>query len=215
MKKIFLTISILLFFIAPVFAVDCKSADECVVIGEKFIAQKDYTTAIECFDTAISMDKDTYMAYAFRAKANFYLGNYDFMIEDTNTSIEIHPNSRAYGLRGSAKLALGDVEGAIEDTTKALEINPEYMKCYEVRARAEVNAEQYIEALKDANKAIALRGDYAKSYEVLGYAQMGIKDYPSAIESFEKAKNLFKKDNDRKKFKLMKKKIKDCKRLAK
>ncbi len=215
MKKILLTILVLLFFVAPTFAIDCKSADECVVIGEKLIIQKEYQTAVECFDTALSMDEDTYMAYAFRAKSYYYIGNYDFAIEDATKSIELHPNSIAYGVRGGAKLACGDTEGAIEDTTKALEINPEYMECYVIRARAEANAEQFVEALKDANKAISLKDDYAKSYEVLGYAQIGIKDVPSAKDSFEKAKKLFKTNKDRKNYRLMKKKVKECKRLLK
>lgn len=216
MKRFFLAIFfILLMAISPTFAIDCKSSTECVLIGQNLITQKEYDMAIECFDTAISMAEDDYMAYAYRAKANFYLGNYSLMIDDTTKSIEIYKNSSAYGLRGSAKLAMGDNAGAIEDTTKALILNPNYMKCYEVRARAEVNTEDFLQALKDASKAIKLRDNYAKSYEVLAYAQMGIKDYPSALESFKKSVELFKNDRDRKNYKLVKKQMKLCKKTIK
>jgi serine/threonine-protein kinase len=184
-------------------------------LGKELINQKEYKLAYECFDEAVLLDSEDAYAYAFRAKANFYLGRYEQTLEDAKKSIEIYPNDRGFGMIGSAKLLLGDNAGAIEYMTKALELNPEYMKCYEVRARAEANIGDYISSLKDVYKAINLKDDYAKSYEVLAYAQIGIKDYPSALESFEKSAMLFKKNGDRKNYKLMKKRIKETKRLLK
>lgn len=214
-KKIFLTVIYLLVLVLPVYAIECESASQCVIIGQKMIEQKEYEKALKCFDNALLMDSQSYLAHAYRAKTNFYLGRYEQMLEDTTKSIEIYPNDRAYGLRGSAKLALGNNLGAIEDVSKALELNPKYMKCYEVRARAEANIGDYISALKDANRAINLRKDYAKAYEVLGYAQVGIKDYLSAIESFKIAEDLFKNQGDRKSSNKMKSEIKKYKRFQK
>ena len=214
MKKIFLTI-IFLFFAVPSFAVDCKTSDTCFVLGMKMLQQKEYQNAKQCFELAVSMEPEYYLNYAYRAKANFYLGNYELTFEDASKSIKLQPNPRAFGLRGSAKLALGDNLGAIEDATKAIELDPKYMKCYEVRARAEANLGDYVESMKDSLRAIKLRDNYAKSYEVLAYSQVGLKDYQSAIESFEKAAKLFKQDKDGKNYRLMNQKIKYYKRLIK
>ena len=210
MKRFLILFTALILSSAQVFAVECKSATECSLIGQKLIKQKEYKNAIECFNTAISMDEEEYFAYAFRAKAYFYLKDYEKVKTNADKSIEIHPNSVAYGIRGSYNLLKGNYRNAIDDTTSALELNSKYMKCYEVRARAKVGIEDYIGALKDAGQAIKLNDKYAKSYEVRAMAQMGLKDYISAKDDFEKAAELFKENGDKKNYKNSKKLAKVC-----
>ena len=210
MKKFLILLTALILASTQVFALECKSASECSLIGQNLIKQKEYKDAIECFNTAISMDKEEYFAYAFMAKAYFYLKEYNKAIENANKSIEIYPNSVAYGIRGSLELLQGKYRETIEDTTLALDLNSNYMKCYEVRARAKVGIEDYVGALKDAGHAIKLNDKYAKNYEVRAMAQMGLKDYISAREDFEKAAEIFKENGDKKNYKHSKKWAKIC-----
>ena len=211
MKKLFLIICILIFSTSAQ-AVECYSAYECTVFGELYIREKDYKDAVECFDKAISFYDKCFIAYAFRAKANFYLKEYHKTFNDASKSIEILPNPVGYGLIASAKLALGDEKGAIEDTTKALELDSRYMKCYEVRARAKVKLKDYNGALEDIQKALALRPNYAKSYEVKARAEQGLKDYRSAKRDFEVAEGFFKLQEDTVNEKKMQRLVRYCKR---
>lgn len=205
MKRIFLILITTIFISSSVYAQECSTPTECAIIGKKFIEQKEYQNAIECFNKAIEMDENEYFSYAYRAKANYYLKNYEQTIKDANKSIEIKPNSVAYGMKSSINLLNGNYQETIENSTKALELNPKYMKCYEVKARAELLTENYIDALRDSTKAIKLRNDYPKSYEVRAKAYAGIKDYLSAIKDCEKAAELFKTNHDRKNYNQMKK----------
>ena len=212
MKKILLLITLIFLFTNISFAQDCQSADECTLLGRKLIQEKKYKKAIECFDFAITEDNEEYLAYAYRAKANFYLKNYNKTLDDTKKSLEICENSTAHGLRASVNLVKGNYHDSIEEATKAIELNPWYMKCYEVRARAELNLKDYFSALKDSSKAIKIRNDYPKSYEVRGYAYLGLKDIPSAKSDFAQAAELYKDTNDSKNYKQMTKMVKICQR---
>ncbi len=205
MKKFILSVLILILLPCLSFAQECQSSTECAIIGKKLIQQKDYQNAIECFNKAIEMDENEYFSYAYRAKANYYLKNYEQTLEDADRSISIKPNSVAFGIKSSVNLLKGDYRNAVENASKALELNPNYMKCYEVRARAEYLLGDYISALKDSSRAIKLRDNYAKSYEVRAMAYAELKDYKSAISDTEKAADLFKKNRDRKSYKEMKK----------
>lgn len=215
MKKIFLLL-ILMFLMTPIAnALECYSAKECTVYGEMYLASKDYEKALSCFDHAISFNEKAYLAYAFRAKTNYYLKKYNQTIEDATKSIDIKPNPRAFGIRGSARLALGDYSEAINDTSLALELSPNYMKCYEVRARAKVMLSAYESALEDANKALKLNPGYPKNYEVRARAYLGLKKYSDAKRDFEVAEGLFKMQNDEKSSKKMSKLAKYSKRHIK
>lgn len=206
LMKNFILTTIAIFFVSGcVFAHECNSSTECAIMGRKLIEQKEYKSAIACFNKAVEMDENEYFSYAYRAKANYYLKNYEQTLKDADKSIEIKPNSVAYGIKGSVNLLKGNYNDAINNSTKALELNPQYMKCYEVRARAELAKGNYTDALKDSTKAINLRNDYAKSYEVRAKAYAGIKDYVSAVQDFEKASELFKNNHDLKNYKQMKK----------
>lgn len=213
MKRIILIICfILITASSQVYAVECDSSTQCAYLGTQFINQKEYKNAIECFDKAISFDEKDYFSYAFRAKSYYYLKDYSNVVKDIEKSLSIKPNSVAYGLRATMELKEGKHRESIEDATKALELNPNYMKCYEVRGRAEIATEDYFGALKDATKAIKLRDNYAKSYEVKAMAYMGLKDYQSSLENYEKASELFKEVGDRKNYKKMKKQAKLCRK---
>jgi len=211
MKKFILILSILLLLPCAINAQECQSSTECAIMGKKLLEQKEYKNAIECFNKSINMDENEYFSYAYRAKANYYLKNYEQALKDADKSISIKPNSRAFGIKSSIDLLNGDYRKAIENSTKALELNPNYMKCYEVRARAELELEDYISALKDSTKAINLRNNYAKSYEVRAIAYAGIKDYNSAFSDAENAAKIFKQNKDRKNYKKMKKLVKQYK----
>lgn len=212
MRKLLLFLSLILLFQTPGFAQDCKSADECILIGREFIKEKKYKPAIECFDKAIEEDEEAYLAYAYRAKAHYYIKNYNKTLDDTQKSLEICENSISHGLRGSVYLIKGNYHNAIEETTKALDLNPWYEKCYEVRANAELHLEDYFAALKDSSKAIKLKNDSPYGYEIRGKAYLGLKDIPSAKTDFAQASELYKDINDNKNYKLMKKMVKDCQR---
>ena len=204
--KNFILVLITIFFVScNVYARECESATECAIMGKKLIDQKEYKNAIECFNKAIEMDENEYFSYAFRAKANYYLKNYEQTLKDADKSIEIKPNSVAYGIKSSINLLKGNYQEAIENSTNALELNPKYSKCYEVRAKAEFETADYINALKDSNKAINLKQDLILCHQIKAKSYEKLKDYLSAKESCEKSAEFFKNNKDRKNYRQMKK----------
>ena len=205
MKKFILVLLTFIFVSCNVYAHECESATECAIIGKKFIEQKEYKNAIECFNKAIEMDENEYFAYAYRAKANYYLKNYDQTLKDADKSIEIKPNSVAYGMKSSVNILKGNFHEAIENSSKALELNPKYAKCYEVRAKAEFETADYINALKDSNKAINLKQDLILCHQIKAKSYENLKDYLSAKESCEKSAKSFKENHDRKNYNKMRK----------
>ncbi|MBR1680415.1 hypothetical protein IJ707_01340 [bacterium] len=215
MKKFLLIIASMFIFSLPVIAEECESATQCAFLGKQLLDRKDYQGAIYCFDKAISFDKDEYFSYAYRAKAYYYLKNYAQFEKDVEKSLSIKPNSAAFGLNATLKLSKGDYRAAIENATDALALNPQYMKCYEVRARAKVGLEDYFSALKDITQAIKLCDYYPKNYEVRAMAYMGLKDYRTAMTDYEKAAELFKGQGDREDYKKMKKFAKLCRKRIK
>ncbi len=212
MKKLFILIVFMFITVLDANALECDTSTQCALLGKQLLGQKEYKNAIECFDRAISLDEKDFFAYAYRAKAYYYLGDYNSANKDIEKSLEIKPNSVAYGLKSSLFLKEGKYREAIDSSSNAIELNPDYMKCYEVRGRAKAGLEDYFGALKDATKAIKLRSNYAKSYEVMAMAHIGLRDYPSAVADYEKAAELFKEQGDRKNYKKMKKFMKHCRK---
>lgn len=214
MKKILFLICVLCIG-SNVFALDCESASQCVIIGKKLIDQKEYKSAIECFDNAISMDENDEFAYAFRARAKYFIKDFDGATQDAEKSLEFRKTSIAYNARANVKFASGDIQGAIDDLTNAVELNPNYMLCYMLRAKANNGLQNYVEALEDACKAIKLDGNYSENYEVKADAENGLKDYRSAERDYLTASKMYKLDGNRKSAKRTEKLAKNCKRKIK
>lgn len=214
MKKTLFLIC-LMFLGSNAFALDCDSASQCTIIGKKLIDQKEYKSAIECFDSAIVMDENDEFAYAFRAKAKYFLKDYEGAVSDAEKSLELRKTSYAYNAIANVKLINGDFQGAIEDLTNAVELNPKYMQCYEMRARANVKLENYVDALKDAGMAMKLDSEFSQNYEVKAMAEMGLKDYQSASRDFSIASKMYKAEGNRKAHRITKKLAKKCERKIK
>lgn len=214
MKKILFLIGVMLLG-SNAFAMDCDSASQCVIIGKKLIDQKEYSSAIDCFNSAISMDEDDEFAYAFRANAKYYLKDYEGALSDAEKSLTFRKTAVAYNSRANIKLINGDINGAIEDLTNAIELNPKYVQCYVARAKANNSIQNYVEALEDACKAIKLDKKYAESYEMKAEAEKGLKDYRSAERDYLIAIDMYKLDGDRKNANRVKKIAQKCKRKIK
>ncbi len=214
-KNLILFFTIIFMVSTQVMATECDSANQCAFLGKQLLEQKDYKGALDCFNNAISFDKNEYFSYAYRAKTYYYLKDYINTEKDIEKSLSIKPNSVAFGLRSSLKLAKGDYRAAIDNATDAIALNPEYMKCYEVRARAKIGLEDYFGALKDVSQAIKLCDYYPKNYEVRAMAYMGLKDYRTASIDYKKAAELFKAKGDRENYKKMKKFAKLCRKRIK
>ena len=215
MKKFLILILFAIIAQYQVIAAECDSSTQCAFMGKQLLEQKEYKNAIECFDRAILMDKNDYFSYSYRAKSYYYLKNYEQTKKDIDKSLSIKPNSVAFGLKATLKLSEGNNQEAIKNATDAIDLNPQYMKCYEVRARAKIGQEDYIGALKDITQAIKLCDYYAKNYEVRAMSYMGLKDYRTAMEDYEKAAELFKSNGDRSNYKRMKQLAKSCRKRIK
>jgi len=220
MKKNILLTRIFLLFLASFYfsfqkaeAIDCISASQCTIVGEMLIKQNEFSEAVICLTKSLMMDKEGYVALAYRAKAKVYMKDYDGAFEDISKSLAIFESSLAYGVRARAKLAMNDIQGSIEDSTKAIELNPNSSEFYDLRAIARLKADDYIEALKDSS--IAVKNNYKRpeNYITRAKAYIGLKDYQSALLDIDIAIKLSEDNKDKnllKEAEHLKKSCKDC-----
>ncbi|KAK9462929.1 uncharacterized protein V1516DRAFT_207112 [Lipomyces oligophaga] len=94
--------------------------------GNKFVASKQYSSAVHSYTKAIELDPTNKIYYSNRAAAHSASQDHASAIIDAERALEIDPNyAKAYSRLGLAKYASGDAEGA--------------MKAYELGIKAEGN----------------------------------------------------------------------------
>jgi tetratricopeptide (TPR) repeat protein len=185
--------------------------------GITFAMRGDFTTAIEAFTEAISLDPSYMVAYVQRAKAliasvlnissiedNFesfstrsYIGQYvpevnkvvfDKAISDLTQALKLDPNSTlAYRWRGVAYSEKEDYDHAIADHTQAIKLDPNFAKAYNRRGGAYREKKDYDRAIADCTQAIKLDPNYSSAYINRGLAYANKKDYDRAITDFTQA----------------------------
>jgi tetratricopeptide (TPR) repeat protein len=143
-------------------------------IGALHLPKKQYDTAIQYLNRAISLNPNYINSYGARGEAKFNLGDYQGAIEDYNQFIlhfQGHPG--VYFMRGQARHNLKDYMSAIEDFTKAIEVGTEagsrdvYLY-YNQRGVTKGLVGQFDSALDDYKRALGIAPAYAQAYYNLG-----------------------------------------------
>ena len=148
----------------------------------------DIQGALSCFEQAIEIQPNYYLAYYNRGIALKNMGRYEEAIADYNKAIEIQPNDPdAYNGRGNALKEMGRYEEAIADYNKAIEIQPKYHYAYNGRGIALKEMGRYEEAIADYNKALEIQPNYHLAYYNRGIALKEMGRYEEAIADLNKA----------------------------
>lgn len=99
-----------------------KEAEELKLEGNKAMARKDLTAAIENYSEAIKLAPKNAVYFSNRAAAYSSLRDHESAVKDAEAAIEIDPNySKAYSRLGLAKYALNKPKDSFEAYKKGLE----------------------------------------------------------------------------------------------
>jgi tetratricopeptide (TPR) repeat protein len=109
--------------------------------GMTFIAEEQYSKAIEAFTSALSRDPNNALSYLERGAVYGLMNQFEKSIEDLNMAISLMPDeAKFYTFRGSTYNQLGNTEKAFLDFKKGSELGDknadEFLKKYNNGQRA-------------------------------------------------------------------------------
>lgn len=153
-----------------------------------FIKYQAYSDPITFYNTAISQNQNSAIAYYNRGTMRVDKSDFQGAIDDFSKAVANYPNyAEAYNNRGMAKSNIGDNQGSLEDFKTAIAINHQYDMAYLNRGNAYLSLGEFQKAITDYNAAIAIHPNYANAFTNRGYAKYMIKDFQSAIDDYDKA----------------------------
>lgn len=124
---------------------------------------RDYQSAINDFDKALSIDAVHQTAMFHRCTALQKNGDHTTAIEGYSRLLEIKPkHAEALFGRGIAWCKLGSTSQAISDFTDAIAIQQDFPDAFEERGHAFVDSQQFAQAINDYSQAMKL--DQTRSY---------------------------------------------------
>jgi tetratricopeptide (TPR) repeat protein len=116
--------------------------------------------AVKCFDRAVELKPDDFVAYNDRGRAYARMRQYGLAIRDYDKAIALKPDlSQAYNNRGNAYLHMRRLDLAIGDYNTALALNPDFAEVHNNRALAYFLMREYDKALADL-KALEMAGGH-------------------------------------------------------
>jgi tetratricopeptide (TPR) repeat protein len=103
-------------------ALDPGNVDIWVSLGHMAAERKQWSEAIECYESGINAVPDNFFPWYGRALAYMNLGRFDEALDDINVAIKIHPNlAYGYEVRGQIYEKTGDLEDAVADLDFAVQ----------------------------------------------------------------------------------------------
>ena len=190
MKTFCFVITTLLFFAM----VSCSAgkAKASLQNGIQQFDQGNYDEAIQELTEAISLNPKLAEAYAYRARAYYYIGYPDEGLNDANNAIRIEPQlAMGYLARGNNYYVLGiddwdNYDLAIADYTEAIRLDPNLVAAYYYRGNLyHQYKSDFDRAITDYSEAIRLDPNYVDAYSNRGDLYRDIKkDYDLAIADY-------------------------------
>ncbi len=159
--------------------------------GETLAALGRHDEALEAFNKALEIKRDSYKAWYNKGAALAALSRHDEALEAYNKAIEIKGNFYlAWANKGVVLADLGRHDEALEAYNKAIEIKP---NSYEVWYNKGVNLGKlgrHDEMLQAYNKAIEIKPDSYEAWTVKGIVLSALGRGQEARQAFEKAEEI-------------------------
>jgi len=155
-------------------------------LGNFFRDRKDYTKAIDAYNSSLSARADFAQAYLSSAITLFDAGKYEAVLNPIDKYLTFVQNDDlAYAIKSRAEFQLGMMAESKLDNDKALEINncPEYMFD---KAKLLYKSGDY-KGAKDIFTKLSADIQTSKIYEYISYCDYALGDYMSALMNVDKA----------------------------
>jgi tetratricopeptide (TPR) repeat protein len=143
----------------------------------EFTQQKDYATAIEVFDTALTEYPDSFMLLSGRALNYNLKGDKEKAIEDFTRMIAVRPESPdGWNGRGNLYHELGEYDKAIADFTQCIPLSPpNYGSYWSNRGISYYEKGDLKAALSDLNTSIKCWDEPESTSFARGYRRLVLK----------------------------------------
>ncbi len=198
-----------------------KDAKDWISEGDKFLGEKNYKRALNCYQKAVKLNPNDDNYWAKLGITYCALTNYDKSIECLNKSIELNPkNGSALAGFYTVYVQLKDYDKALEYLDKSFALNQEianqgldkgtYYLMIAVTGSAALESGNYVKAAEIYDRVSVLEPQKANSifltvlkmsplndllWSYLGKNYEKLEDYSSALNCFNKAIKI-KPDND-------------------
>ena len=148
-----------------------------------FIKSRDYSDPMTFYNSALSKNSNSAMAFNNRGHLKLSNGDLQGSIDDYSKAIAILPTyCDAYSNRGFIKLKMGDDYGAIADCNNAISINNKFVKAYVIEGVAKMDLGNFKDAISDFNKFISIYPNNAEVYGKRAIAKYNLKDFAGTID---------------------------------
>jgi len=153
-----------------------------------FITTLDYKNPMTFYNSALSMNPKSALAYNNRGVLKRNVNDTQGAIDDFNRAIQIYPAyEEAHNNRGLAKWQSGDHVGSITDFDTAISINKAYPNPYYHRGRAYYDMHDYRRAIADFSSYASMSKVHLDEYNYIGKSLAQIGNYQEAIKYFNEA----------------------------
>ncbi|BAZ91003.1 TPR repeat-containing protein [Raphidiopsis curvata NIES-932] len=147
-----------------------------------------YEEALQLYNRAIEIEKDSVPSWVNRGNALLSLKRYEEALKSYNRAIALRPNkNQAWYNRGNALSALGRYEEAIRSYNESIVIEPNKFEAWINKGIALTKLGRYQEGLASYNQAISINPNFPTAYynKACNYALQ--KQVDLAVESLAKA----------------------------
>lgn len=131
--------------------------------------EKDYTKAIEYYNTALNMNVIDHESYNNRGAIYFDLQKYDLAYADYRKSLSLRPDYHtAFDNMGALFAVQQNYDSALFYLDAAIRLKPDYKHTYSNRALTYMELKRYNEAIKDFETYLLYEPDAADIYNTIG-----------------------------------------------
>jgi len=158
-----------------------------------------FTQAEKEFSQIIAGRSEFTPAYIHRATCRYCQKNFSGAIADCHTALRLEPGKAfLHFRRGRAYAGLGRIQDAIADYNKAIELDPSCDLNYYARGLLQLKQQNPIKAVADFDECIRLNPEWGTAYLTRGDCYLQKQDFKRALRDYEKAKELYKREGNKK-----------------
>ena len=156
--------------------------------ANSYLLLGNYSSAIEDYEQAISINIEFVEAYNNLGLAFQHLKEYELAIANYSEAIDIYPNgTESYIGRGVSYFLFGEYQFALQDFRRAIKLDSKLAAAYTGLGLVYDAKENYKLAIKEYSKAIDIDCNQPFTFTARGFALYNDKQYELAIRDYESA----------------------------